>query len=290
MSLQKLRDLIANDGYAITFQSMAAYRNALLAAFPVAHSAAAKADGRSTIACQVHSGPDCIECDGTGVWLMPAEAQPRVQRDTDKRIGLLFESKEAADRWQARAAESPAAEAATTSIATEALKAVMRACDARELPFLRTPAEMLASVIKWELDEQSAQAALPTASIRAGWKLVPIERSYDMRVKAILAFNAAEKDGKDRDDALDAAHKAAIAAAPQPAQDDAPATEQLTIPEPTDDVLCACGWETWNSLGSYVDRGTATARYRTIAAFVLEGISIPAPLAQPDASQTRGAQ
>ncbi|MGU7882139.1 hypothetical protein ACV22Y_19975 [Burkholderia sp. AW50-3] len=69
-----------------------------------------------------------------------------------------------------------------------------------------------------------------------------------------------------------------------------PADGRATIPEPTDDVLCACGWETWNSLGSYVDRGTATARYRTIAAFVLEGISIPAPLAQPDASQTRGAQ
>ncbi|WP_124482017.1 hypothetical protein [Burkholderia cenocepacia] len=32
MSLRKLRDLIANDSYAITFQSMAAYRSALLAA------------------------------------------------------------------------------------------------------------------------------------------------------------------------------------------------------------------------------------------------------------------
>ncbi|RQU10138.1 hypothetical protein DF152_26070 [Burkholderia cenocepacia] len=213
MSLQKLRDLIANDGYAITFQSMAAYRNALLAASLVPHPAAAKADERSTIACQVHSGPDCIECGGTGVWLMPAEAQPRVQRDTDKRIGLLFESKEAADRWKARAPASPAAAAATTSIATEALKALMRACDARELPFLRTPAEMLASIIKWELDEQPAQA-------------------------------------------------------------DTQATEQATIPEPTDDVLCACGWETWNSLGSYVDRGTATGRYRTIAAYVLEHAAV----------------
>lgn len=229
MSVQKLRDLIANDGYAITFQSMAAYRNALLAAFPVAHPAAATADERSTIACQVHSGPDCIECGGTGVWLVPADAQPRVQPDTDKRIGLLFESKEAADHWIARAAASPAAEAASTSIAPEALKALMRACDARELPFLRTPAEMLASIIKWELDEQPAQA-------------------------------------------------------------DAQAPEQLAIPEPTDDILCACGWETWNSLGSYVDRGTATARYRTIAAFVLEGTSRPQPLAQPDAAQTRGAQ
>ncbi|WP_155631035.1 hypothetical protein [Burkholderia cepacia] len=68
------------------------------------------------------------------------------------------------------------------------------------------------------------------------------------------------------------------------------AKNAMTIPDPTDDVLCACGWETWNSLGSYVDRGTATARYRTIAAFVLEGISSPQPLAQPDASQPRGAQ
>ncbi|MBR8234653.1 hypothetical protein K6W26_22895 [Burkholderia sp. AU42008] len=58
-------------------------------------------------------------------------------------------------------------------------------------------------------------------TIPAGYVLVPIERSYDMRVKAILAFNAAEKDGKDRDDALDAAHQAMIAAAPQPSQADA---------------------------------------------------------------------
>ncbi|TGN96101.1 hypothetical protein [Burkholderia sp. USMB20] len=256
MSLQKLRDLIANDGYAITFQSMAAYRNALLAAFPVAHPAAATADERSTIACQVHSGADCIECGGTGVWLVPADAQPRVQRDTDKRIGLLFESKEAADHWKARAAASPAAAAATTSIATEALKALMRACDARELPFLRTPAEMLASIVKWELDEQPAQADTPCK-----------------------CRNLGDLDGTH--------HPLCDAALPKSA---APATEQATIPEPTDDVLCACGWETWNSLGSYVDRGTATARYRTIAAFVLEGISSPAPLAQHDALQTRGAQ
>ncbi|MFP3475016.1 hypothetical protein SB780_09055 [Burkholderia sp. SIMBA_057] len=66
------------------------------------------------------------------------------------------------------------------------------------------------------------------------------------------------------------------------------AKDTMTIPDPTDDVLCACGWETWNSLGSYVDRGTATARYRTIAAFVLEGISSPRPIAQPHAAQTRG--
>ncbi len=58
-------------------------------------------------------------------------------------------------------------------------------------------------------------------------------------------------------------HTASLAA---PAQ----AAKLATIPEPTDDVLCACGWETWNSLGSYVDRGAATARYRTVATFVIE--------------------
>ncbi|WP_175768469.1 hypothetical protein [Burkholderia cenocepacia] len=283
MSLQKLRDLIANDGYAITFQSMASYRNALLAAPLVPHPAAAKTDERSTIACQVHSGSDCIECGGTGVWLMPAEAQPRVQRDTDTRIGLLFESKEAADRWKVRAAASPAAAAATSSIATEALEALMRACDARELPFLRTPAEMLAGIIKWELDEQPAQAASPTAEAVAWVRKHPDTGALS---GDWLWNDAIEQCRKDSG----VWFPLGFLDAPKPAQADTLATEQATIPEPTDDVLCACGWETWNSLGSYVDRGTATARYRTIAAFVLEGISAPAQLAQPDASQTRGAQ
>ncbi|WP_186187935.1 hypothetical protein, partial [Burkholderia gladioli] len=45
----------------------------------------------------------------------------------------------------------------------------------------------------------------PRAGVPApdGWKLVPIERSYDMRVKALLAFNTTEKETNDRDDALD---------------------------------------------------------------------------------------
>lgn len=57
-------------------------------------------------------------------------------------------------------------------------------------------------------------AAPVAAQAPEGWKLVPIERSYDMRVKAIMAFNMAEQSGKDRDDALDAAYRAMLAAAP----------------------------------------------------------------------------
>ncbi|OXI29615.1 hypothetical protein CFB84_43505 [Burkholderia aenigmatica] len=53
-------------------------------------------------------------------------------------------------------------------------------------------------------------------AIPAGYALVPIERSYDMRSKALIAFNTTEHAGKDRDDALEAAHRATIAAAPQP--------------------------------------------------------------------------
>ncbi|MGY6240579.1 hypothetical protein ACW910_24355 (plasmid) [Burkholderia ambifaria] len=69
-------------------------------------------------------------------------------------------------------------------------------------------------------------------AVPEGWKLVPIERSYDMRVKAVIAFNTAEKDGKDRDDALDAAHKATLSAAPQlPSADAAaaPADERTAL-------------------------------------------------------------
>lgn len=52
------------------------------------------------------------------------------------------------------------------------------------------------------------------AGLPEGWKLVPIERSYDMRIKALIAFNTTEKETNDRDDALDAAYRAMLDAAP----------------------------------------------------------------------------
>ncbi|WP_208456773.1 DUF3850 domain-containing protein [Burkholderia gladioli] len=52
------------------------------------------------------------------------------------------------------------------------------------------------------------------ARVPEGWKLVPIERSYNMRAKALIAFNTTEKKTNDRDDALDAAHRAMLDAAP----------------------------------------------------------------------------
>ncbi|WP_432778161.1 hypothetical protein QZL74_14355 [Burkholderia gladioli pv. alliicola] len=52
------------------------------------------------------------------------------------------------------------------------------------------------------------------AGLPEGWKLVPIERSYNMRAKALIAFNTTEKKTNDRDDALDAAHRAMLDAAP----------------------------------------------------------------------------
>ncbi|MBN3776189.1 hypothetical protein G3O06_01245 [Burkholderia sp. Ac-20345] len=66
-------------------------------------------------------------------------------------------------------------------------------------------------VVAVDLATAPTQVAIP-----AGYALVPIERSYDMRAKALIAFNTTEHAGKDRDDALDAAHRATIAAAPQP--------------------------------------------------------------------------
>ncbi|HDR8929781.1 TPA: hypothetical protein QDB26_006109 [Burkholderia vietnamiensis] len=58
-------------------------------------------------------------------------------------------------------------------------------------------------------------AANEPAAIPIGYALVPIHRSYDMRTKALIAFNTTEQAGKDRDDALDAAHRATIEAAPR---------------------------------------------------------------------------
>ncbi|WP_244125347.1 hypothetical protein [Burkholderia gladioli] len=69
----------------------------------------------------------------------------------------------------------------------------------------------------------SPRAAVPAPK---GWKLVPIERSYNMRAKALIAFNTTEKKTNDRDDALDAAHRAMLDAAPAapaaPVEDVAP--------------------------------------------------------------------
>jgi hypothetical protein len=48
-----------------------------------------------------------------------------------------------------------------------------------------------------------------------GYVLVQKERSYDMRVQALLHFNTAEQNGKDRDDALEAAWVAQLAASQQ---------------------------------------------------------------------------
>ncbi|WP_175663093.1 hypothetical protein [Burkholderia ambifaria] len=55
----------------------------------------------------------------------------------------------------------------------------------------------------------------------------------------------------------------------------AAAGQEASIPDPTDDILCQCGWEKWNSDGGYVDRGIATSRYRSVAAFVLENTTAP---------------
>ncbi|WP_186191073.1 hypothetical protein [Burkholderia gladioli] len=75
------------------------------------------------------------------------------------------------------------------------------------------------SMFEREMEIASALRALltsPRAAVPApeGWKLVPIERSYNMRAKALIAFNTTEKKTNDRDDALDAAHRAMLDAAP----------------------------------------------------------------------------
>lgn len=47
--------------------------------------------------------------------------------------------------------------------------------------------------------------------------LMPVERSYDVRAKQIIAFNTSRQGGGDLDDALDAAYKAALRYTPHPA-------------------------------------------------------------------------
>lgn len=62
-----------------------------------------------------------------------------------------------------------------------------------------------------ELEAQLAVQAVRTVGSE-GWKLVPVERSYDQRAKMIIAFNTASGD---LDDKLDATHRAMHEAAPR---------------------------------------------------------------------------
>lgn len=57
----------------------------------------------------------------------------------------------------------------------------------------------------------------PQPAIPPGYKLVPLNRSYDMRVQALLAFNSSKGD---RDDALQDAWQAMLNAAPEAPQPD----------------------------------------------------------------------
>lgn len=63
---------------------------------------------------------------------------------------------------------------------------------------------------------EKLMAAAPLA-VPAGFALVPVERSYDMRAAAIPHFNTVRQAGRDLDDALDAAWKATLAKAHHPA-------------------------------------------------------------------------
>ncbi|MCP2076380.1 UNVERIFIED_ORG: hypothetical protein J2Y77_005816 [Pseudomonas lini] len=52
--------------------------------------------------------------------------------------------------------------------------------------------------------------------------LMPVERSYDVRAKQIIAFNECRKAGGDLDDALGAAYKVALRYTPAPSEQPAP--------------------------------------------------------------------
>lgn len=52
--------------------------------------------------------------------------------------------------------------------------------------------------------------------------LMPVERSYDVRAKQILAFNTSKQGGGDLDDALGAAYKAALRYTPHPGEKPSP--------------------------------------------------------------------
>ncbi|UXV21013.1 hypothetical protein N4P55_06560 [Pseudomonas fluorescens] len=60
---------------------------------------------------------------------------------------------------------------------------------------------------------------------------MPVDRSYDVRAKMIIAFNEAKKAGGDLDDALDAAYKSALRYSPNPMNAEQPAPVAVVLPE-----------------------------------------------------------
>ncbi|MGU7816583.1 hypothetical protein [Burkholderia sp. AW49-1] len=102
-------------------------------------------------------------------------------------------------------------------------------------------------------------AANEPAAIPIGYALVPIHRSYDMRTKALIAFNTTEQARRDRDDALDAVHRATIDAAPQPPAQ-ASAREELTLDQQRT-VECADAWLSDKGLPTYTELRTLLTAY-----------------------------
>lgn len=255
MNLQQLHALIADDAYAITFPSMAGYRSALLA----------------------ESRPAVLKS------LMPGSADKRApfEASTDGTDG----AREYLVRClRAAVGNDTFTQYIRAELAGDFALAVANACAAHSLPLLpRLPKDERSAPMAQALKLVSSAAvrAEHINAERIDSDFLGIERKLEAALDAEPIHDDLRKpEGQETNDRTN----------PMEIKVRETGAVEETIPEPTDDILCACGWETWNSLGNYVDRGTATGRYRTIAAFVLDGTKSPQPRAQADASQTRGVQ
>ena len=91
----------------------------------------------------------------------------------------------------------------------------------------------------------------PIDQEREAYALIPVERSYNMRTAAIMHFNTARQEGKDLDDALDAAWRATLSKAHSP--DDGRSAVQtagvavpdgyVLVPSVADLTMKNAGWQ-----------------------------------------------
>ncbi|WP_208449120.1 hypothetical protein [Burkholderia anthina] len=178
-----------------------------------------------------------------------------VQRWIDDNIKPLVQERHF-DFHCGSSAPSPADERAAFDVALDALWRHQQNWDtglpAEHAQGERIAMECACEAVREALEEARAASTTETGAeavaIPAGYALVPIERSYDMRAKALIAFNTTEQGGKDRDDALDAAYRAELAAAPLSAQ--ANTREGLTDDQ-RHTVECADAWLTDKGLPTY---------------------------------------
>ncbi|WP_192903321.1 hypothetical protein [Burkholderia thailandensis] len=224
----------------------------------------------------------------------------RQSRKTDGKYGIV-NAEGAWEVWQARASSLPPALASARPTDDELWDQTLRerdeyhemadklaaaiaehfGMDIGEHSNANCPWDEALEVIENAAPQPPAQQVPDAVAIPAGFAIVPIERSYDMRVKALIAFNTTEHAGKDRDDALNAAHRATIDFAPQPPAQQVSSAGACTCPSGDGSLRWPCpihpetAAEKAEPRAEEMDDKRDAERYRSHVRYEYENLYLP---------------